>query len=212
MSGDTDRPCWKEDPSYTSTLGRKLETFVNQDGSQHCGSSKWFLKISPLISLLTQIRSVGLRVRWQLCLHCHCSLHANYHLVFCNYLINSGGKVVPLRKIKLLQKFMTKEKHKSLAAGAWTTNVLTHPADSSLHPQTDGESGSVLPPRSQPLISLLLDEEVPWLGACLVQGRLLQLELHGSDQTAPAQLWILASNGRKGFQFRLPMSILSTSN
>lgn len=164
------------------------------------------------IAIAADSRSVGLRAWWQLCLHCPCYLHANYHLVFCNYLINSGGKVVPLRKIKLLQKFKTKEKHKSLPARAWTTNVLTHPAASSLHPQADGESGSVLPLRSQPLISLLLHEEVPWLGACLVQGRLLQLELHGSDQTAPAQLWILASSGRKGFQFRLPMSILSTSN
>lgn len=117
------------------------------------------------------------------------------------------GKLVPLRKMKLLQKLMIKEKHKSLPARAWTTNVLTHPAASSLHAQADiWEQFCPFPQESAPHLPYS-GWGGPWLGASLVQGRLLQLELHGSDQTAPTQLWVPASNGRKEFQFRLPISL-----
>lgn len=142
-SGDTDRPCSKKAPSYTYTFAGngRIHSAVNHKDGQR--SPKWLLKMSPLLSLLTQIRSVELRAWWQLWLHCHSYLHANYHLVFCDYLMNSGGKVVPLRKMKLPQKFMTKEKHKSLPARAWIANVLTQPTASNLHPQANKHLGAV---------------------------------------------------------------------
>lgn len=99
--------------------------------------------MSPSVSPRTQTRPTDLSAQWQLWPNCHQYLHVNYHLDFYNYLMNPGGKVVPLRKMKLLQKCMTKEKHKSLPARAWTTDVLTRPAASSLHPGAD-RSGAIL--------------------------------------------------------------------
>lgn len=211
-SGDTDRPCSKKAPSYTYTFAGngRIHSAVNHKDGQR--SPKWLLKMSPLLSLLTQIRSVELRAWWQLWLHCHSYLHANYHLVFCDYLMNSGGKVVPLRKMKLPQKFMTKEKHKSLPARAWIANVLTQPTASSQQPppsskQTSGSS-SVFPPRSRLLISHLLAEDVCWIGAgccswsCMAVTRLPQR----SCESWPA---MGEKDSSLGFSHK---SVLSTSN
>lgn len=88
------------------------------------------------VSPLTQIRSTTPSARWQLWLNSQRCRRVNHHSVFHNYLMNSGGKVVPLRKTQLLWNCMTKEKRKSLPARAWTANVLTHPAASDRE-QTD---------------------------------------------------------------------------
>lgn len=160
-------------------------------------SLKWLLKISPSLSLLTQNKVC--QTQRQLWLHCQWYLHANYLLVFWDYLMNSGGKVVPLRKIKLPQKFMAKEKHESLPARARTADVLTHPAFS-IQAQTTGSS-SVLLPRIWLLISHPLDEEVPWRGQAAAAGA------DCPDLTVPAQLGIPTSNGTERFQFRLRISL-----
>jgi len=90
--------------------------------------------MSPLAWPLAQPRSAKPSAGWQLSLHCHQHPHVNYHLAFYNYLMNSGAKVVPLRKTKLPQNCMTKEKQKSLPARAGMAEVLTRAATSSLRP------------------------------------------------------------------------------
>lgn len=126
----------KEASSYSSTFGRRpREPTMLQNILANKGSPSGFHRWAHWCH---HWHRLGLpdSMRWQLWLSCLQCLHVNYHIVFYNYLMNSDSKVIPLRKMKLPRKCLTKKKHQSLPARAWTANALTHPA-ASVEEQTD---------------------------------------------------------------------------